>query len=140
MGIGRSAALEEVDEARDRVRARALHDSNGAIVGEGKGVISSMAAICGEEMAEPGDTEPAVECSHERTLGMRWVKLAAEALDAIRGSTSMDATDDLRLRLCRSVLMCSSCIMFVVSLVGGEACEYMDASAFCLNASRFRLR
>ncbi len=120
MEIGRSAVFEEVEEARDRVRANAFHDSSGPMVGEGRGVMSSMAAICGEEIVEPGDTEPAVECSQERTLGMRWVKLAAEALETMRGSTSIDPTEDLRRRLCKSVLMCSSCIMFVVSLVGGE--------------------
>lgn len=83
---GGKSALEEDEEARDLDRASIFHDSRGPMVGDGNGVISSIAAICGEEMIEPGETEPAVECSHERTLGMRWVRLAADALDLILGS------------------------------------------------------
>lgn len=97
IGPGRSI-LDEVDEARDRVRARCLSDSKGAMVGEGKGVMSSIAAIWGDEMVEPGETEPAVEWSHDLTLGIRWFKLAAEALDIMRVSTSLEAPD---MRLCR---------------------------------------
>lgn len=55
------SAFEEVEEALDLVRANIFHDSRGAIVGDGRGVISSMAAIIGEEIVEPGETEPAVE-------------------------------------------------------------------------------
>lgn len=83
---GSGSALEDVDDARDLVRASIFHVSSGAIVGEGRGVISSIAAIWGEEIADPGETEPAVECSHDRTLGIRCVRLAAEALDANLGS------------------------------------------------------
>lgn len=68
---GGSSALEEVEEALDLVRANIFHDSRGAMVGDGRGVMSSMAAICGEEIIDPGETEPAVECSHDRTLGIR---------------------------------------------------------------------
>lgn len=107
-------------------------------MGEGKGVISSMAAIWGDDIVEPGDTEPAVECNHDLMLGIRWVRLAAEALDIIRGSKSLDPTEDLRRRLYRSVLMCSSCSVLGVSLVGGDVRWADKASAFCLNNSRLR--
>lgn len=106
------------------------------MVGEGRGVTSSMAAICGEEMVELGDTEPAVECSHDRILGIRCVRLAAEALDTIRGSRSLD-TEDVRRKFCKSVRICSSCNMFAVSL-GGEVQLFKDKSAFCLKLSRLR--
>lgn len=68
---GGRSALEEVDEALDLLRANIFQDSSGPIVGDGRGVMSSMAAMVGEEITEPGETEPAVECSHDRTLGMR---------------------------------------------------------------------
>jgi hypothetical protein len=44
--------MEPSDEPRDLVlaRLRAFHDSNAAMVGDGRGVMSSMAAICGDEM------------------------------------------------------------------------------------------
>lgn len=116
---GRSTR-EEVEEALDLVRASIFHDSRGAIVGDGNGVISSIAAICGEEMMEPGETEPAVECNHDLTLGIRWVKLAADALDLILGSNSLEATEEVRRRLCRSVLMCRSCNIEVGSTNGGD--------------------
>ncbi len=55
---GNSAVLEDVEEPRDLVL---LQVSNAPIVGEGRGVISSMAAICGEEITDPGERDPAVE-------------------------------------------------------------------------------
>lgn len=112
--------MEDEDEALDLVRASIFHDSKGPMVGEGNGVISSMAAICGEEMTEPGETEPAVECNQERTLGIRWVRLAADALDLILGSYSLEATEEVRRRLWKSVLICKSCNMEAVSLEGGD--------------------
>ena len=44
-GAGSGSAREEVEEALERDLARALQDSRGVMVGEGKGVMSSIAAI-----------------------------------------------------------------------------------------------
>lgn len=56
---GAISLIDETEEARDLVSA--FHDSKAAMVGEGSGVMSSIAAIWGEEMTVPGDTEPAEE-------------------------------------------------------------------------------
>ena len=81
---------EEIEEPRDRVRESARSDSNAPMVGEGNGVISSMAAICGDEMVVPGETEPAEEWRCARILGTRSGMLEAEELDRNRGSDSID--------------------------------------------------
>jgi hypothetical protein len=72
---------EDIDDPLDLVLAICFHDSKAPIVGEGSGVMSSMAAICGDEITEPGEIEPAVECNAALTLGARRGRLAAEALD-----------------------------------------------------------
>lgn len=63
-GYARSPKLgfEEVDDARDREPKVVFQVSNAPIVGDGRGVMSSMAAIWGEEIVDPGDSDPAVEC------------------------------------------------------------------------------
>jgi hypothetical protein len=67
-----------------------FQDSNAAIVGDGSGVTSNIAANCGEDITEPGDREPAVECRWARMLGTRRGRLAAEALDRRRPSESTE--------------------------------------------------
>ena len=80
--VGRSD-LEEVDEARDRANAR---HSSGAMIGDGNGVMSNMAASIGEDITEPGDTDPAVEYRRLRTLGILRGRLPADVLDLNRDS------------------------------------------------------
>lgn len=102
--------IDETEEARDLVRA--FQDSKAAIVGDGNGVISSIAAICGEEMTVPGDTEPADECSRFLTLGFRRGRLEVELLDRSRDSESTEYVDPDRLggwtsvRICRPLIIC----------------------------------
>jgi hypothetical protein len=79
---------DDMDEPRDLRLDRDFQDSNDPTVGEGRGVMSSIAAIWGEVMTVPGDTEPAEECRYARMLGTRRERLAAEALDRSRGSES----------------------------------------------------
>lgn len=98
MFLTNGSALEDVEEALERVRASTLQVSRGAIIGEGSGVMSSIAAIWGEEIVDPGEREPAVECNHERMLGTRRARLAVEALDTRRSSWSSEPTEDLRRR------------------------------------------
>jgi hypothetical protein len=81
---------EEIEEPRDRVRESARSDSKVPTVGEGKGVISSMAAIWGDEMVVPGETDPAEEWRCARIFGIRIGMLEAEELDRNRGSESID--------------------------------------------------
>lgn len=105
---GSESALDEPsDEPRDLVLARlsVFHDSNAAMVGEGRGVISSIAAICGEEIYAPGETEPAEECRFARRLGTRRGRLAAEALDRSLDSESIEWFDQVLLGPCISVRM-----------------------------------
>jgi hypothetical protein len=71
---------DEIEDPLDLVLEMLFQDSNAPITGDGRGVMSSIAAICGEDMTEPGDIEPAVECSAALTLGARRGRLAAEAL------------------------------------------------------------
>lgn len=59
--VGGRSDLEEVDDPLDLVRARLFKVSNEPMVGEGNGVISSIAAICGDDITEPGDKDPALE-------------------------------------------------------------------------------
>lgn len=82
--------LEEIEDPLDLVLATYFQDSKALIVGDGRGVISSMAAICGDEMTEPGDIDPAVECSAALTLGARRGRLAAEALERSLWSALVD--------------------------------------------------
>lgn len=52
-------------------------------MGEGRGVMSVMAASCGDENADPGDSDPAAECVDARAaliLGVRRGRLAVEEL------------------------------------------------------------
>lgn len=91
-------------------------------------------------MVEPGETEPAVECSHERTLGMRCERLAIEPLDFNLGSYSTEPTEDLRRKCCRSVLIRRSCSILAASPVGGETRVFGASSALCLKASLFNFR
>ena len=81
---GGSPDCDEIEDPLDRVRETSFQDSKGFIVGDGRGVMSSMAAIWGEEMTDPGDIEPAVECSAALTLGARRGRLAADALERSR--------------------------------------------------------
>lgn len=52
---------DEIEDPRDLVFDSTFHDSNEPVTGDGNGVMSSMAVICGDEMLVPGDTEPAEE-------------------------------------------------------------------------------
>lgn len=95
---GGNSTRDEAEDALDLVRARVFHDSIACNVGDGNGVISSIAAIIGDDMTDPGETDPAVECNQDLTLGIRCVRLAAEALDTILGSSSPDPTEDCLLK------------------------------------------
>ena len=53
-------AVEAAEDARDLDGNPHFHRSLPSPMGDGKGVKSSIAASCGEEMADPGDNEPAV--------------------------------------------------------------------------------
>lgn len=72
------ASVLTKDEPRDRVRPVTLHGSLLASIGEGRGVIFSIAANCGEGKADPGDSEPALECIAARMLGVRFGILDVE--------------------------------------------------------------
>lgn len=62
---------DDAEEALDLVLVYSFQDSSGIRFGDGRGVRSNIAAICGDEIADPGDIEPAVELSHDLTLGIR---------------------------------------------------------------------
>jgi hypothetical protein len=87
---GGRSDLDDVEDVRERVRATCFQDSKALIVGEGNGVISSMAAIWGDEITEPGERDPAVECNAALILGARRGRLAAEALVRSLYSELMD--------------------------------------------------
>lgn len=79
-----------MEEPRDLVLEIGLSISNVPVVGDGSGVMSTIAAICGEDIVVPGETEPAEECKCARILGTRKGRLEAEVLDRIRDSDSID--------------------------------------------------
>ena len=82
--IERLSGLEFVDEVRDRCPIFTVFQGEGPRpMGEGRGVISAIAANCGDENAEPGDNDPALECVAARAaliLGVRRGRLAVDAL------------------------------------------------------------
>jgi hypothetical protein len=75
------------------------------MVGEGKGVMSSIAVIWGDDIYVPGDTDPAEECRFARMLGPRRGRLAAEALERNLPSESIDWVEFVRRGFCMSVRM-----------------------------------
>lgn len=81
---------DDMEEPRDLVLEIGLSISNAPVVGDGSGVMSSMAAICGEEIVVPGETDPADECKCARILGTRKGRLEAEVLERNRDSDSID--------------------------------------------------
>lgn len=92
-----SSIRDDVEEPLDLVREKLFQDSNAPMVGDGRGVISSIAAICGEDRTEPGDMDPADEPWRIfRTLGTRLGRLAAEALERNLISESKDCTEPER--------------------------------------------
>jgi hypothetical protein len=89
VGAGRSVLSDrsdDIEEPRDLVLEKVRNNSNGSVVGDGSGVMSNIAAICGDDMEVPGDTSPAEECSRARMLGGLRERLEAELLDRNCGS------------------------------------------------------
>jgi hypothetical protein len=71
--------------------------------------MSSIAAICGEAITDPGDSDPAVECSISLTLGILRGKLDAELLCRRSDSELADLAirvvvgTKISVRMCRSL-------------------------------------
>lgn len=102
--MGRSV-FEPTDDPRDLVLARVPHWSCIARVGEGNGVMSSIAAIWGEEITEPGESDPAEEWRCARILGARRGKFDDEILWRRRPSDSTEYDEPDRRDMGKSVLI-----------------------------------
>jgi hypothetical protein len=100
--------LDPIEEPLDLDRASIRKLSAPEPTGEGRGVISSIAAICGDAITDPGDSEPAAVCSLSRTLGTLRGRLEAELLCRSNESELSDLVvlgydgTTISVRICRS--------------------------------------
>ena len=87
---GGASVLDVVDDPRDLVGSPYLKALRSARIGEGRGDISRRAFNCGEDITEPGDSDPADECRVARMLCARRGRLDADVLWRRKLSESMD--------------------------------------------------
>ena len=85
-----AAELDPVDDPLDLDRASSRKPSAPEPIGEGRGVISSIAAICGDAITDPGESEPAEVCNLSLTLGVLLGRLDTELLCRRRESELPD--------------------------------------------------
>jgi hypothetical protein len=102
---GGASVLDVVDDPRDLVGSPYLNALRSASTGEGRGDISRRAFNCGEDMMEPGESDPADECRAARMLCARRGRLDADVLWRRKMSESRDPEEKECCTVVKSVLI-----------------------------------
>jgi hypothetical protein len=102
---GGASVLDVVDDPRDLVGSPYLKVLRSARIGEGRGDISRRAFNCGEDITEPGDSDPADECRVARMLCARRGRLDADVLWRRKLSESTDPEEKKCCTVVKSVVI-----------------------------------
>jgi len=100
-----ASVLDVVDDPRDLVGSPYFKVLRSARTGEGRGDISRRAFNCGEDITEPGDSDPADECRAARMLCARRGRLDADVLWRRKLSESTDPKEKECCTVVKSVLI-----------------------------------
>ena len=102
---GGASVLDVIDDPRDLVGSPYLKALRSASTGEGRGDISRRAFNCGEDITEPGDSDPTDECRAARMLCARRGRLDADVLWRRKLSESRDPEERECCTVVKSVLI-----------------------------------
>jgi hypothetical protein len=102
---GGASVLDVVDDPRDLVGSPYLKALRSGSTGEGRGDISRRAFNCGEDITEPGDSDPTDECRVARMLCARRGRLDADVLWRRKLSESRDPEEKECCTVGKSVLI-----------------------------------